>query len=109
MSNQPDLFSSNPPNGSAAPAEMPKTEPKPRIPLWLFRAELFVRVVVRIYVGVLVFLLPWSRFWDRNPLFIAHPDLGRFAGYGAVRGIISGLGLLNLWIAVSDAIHHRDN
>jgi hypothetical protein len=25
-----------------------------------------------------------------------------------VRGIISGLGLLNLWIAFRDAISHRD-
>jgi hypothetical protein len=25
-----------------------------------------------------------------------------------VRGIVSGLGLLNLWIAFEDAIRHRD-
>jgi len=27
---------------------------------------------------------------------------------GAVRGLVSGLGLLNLWIAFHDAIRHRD-
>ena len=28
---------------------------------------------------------------------------------GAFRGLISGLGLLNLWIAVSEAIHYKEN
>jgi hypothetical protein len=27
--------------------------------------------------------------------------------YGAVRGVVSGLGLLNLWIAVTEALHFR--
>jgi hypothetical protein len=26
-----------------------------------------------------------------------------------VRGIVSGIGLLNLWIALSDAIHYRES
>jgi hypothetical protein len=109
MSNRPDLLPSNVPSNSASPAQSAKTESKSRTPLWILRAELFLRVVIRIYVGILVFLLPWSRFWDRNPLFLAHPGLGEFAAYGAVRGIISGLGLLNLWIAITDAIYHREN
>ncbi len=27
---------------------------------------------------------------------------------GPVRGIISGLGLLDIWIGISEAIHYRD-
>jgi hypothetical protein len=27
--------------------------------------------------------------------------------FGAVRGMISGLGLLNLWIALDEALHFR--
>ncbi len=109
MSNHPDLLPSNAPSSSAPSAPLAKTESKSRAPLWLLRAELFLRVVIRIYVGVLVFLLPWSKFWDRNPLFVAYPDLGSFVAHGAVRGIVSGLGLLNLWIAIMDAIYHREN
>ena len=111
MSNRPDLLPSNAPSDSAPSAQETKqetkTESKQHIPTWLLRAELFLRIVIRIYVGVLIFLLPWSRFWDQNPLFLAHPDLGVFASYGAVRGIVSGLGLLNLWIAITDAIYPR--
>ncbi len=80
-----------------------------RIPRWLERAELFLRVLLRMYIGLAVCYAPWSRvFWDQNPFFAHYPALGIFAAHGAVRGIVSGLGLLNLWIAFHDAIRHRD-
>jgi hypothetical protein len=28
---------------------------------------------------------------------------------GAIRGLVSGLGILNLWIAISEAIHYKEN
>jgi hypothetical protein len=80
-----------------------------RIPRWLERSELFLRVVLRMYIGVFVCCAPWIRlFWDQNPLFVQYPTLSIYAANGAVRGIISGLGLLNLWIAFHDAFKHRD-
>jgi hypothetical protein len=78
-----------------------------RIPRWLERAELFFRVLLRMYIGLAVCYAPWSRmFWDQNPLFLEFPTLSIYAAHGAVRGLISGLGLLNLWIAFHDAIRH---
>lgn len=57
------------------------------------------------YIGVAVCYVPWSRmFWDDNPIFVQHPSLASIAASGAVRGLISGLGLLNLWIAFRDAM-----
>jgi hypothetical protein len=80
-----------------------------RIPRWLERAELFLRVLLRMYIGLAVCYAPWSRlFWDQNPLFVRFPALSMWAANGAVRGIISGLGLLNLWIAFREAVRHRD-
>jgi hypothetical protein len=80
-----------------------------RIPRWLERAELFLRVLLRLYIGLVVSLAPWYKpFWDENPLFGQFPTIGAYAANGAVRGIITGLGLLNLWIAFRDAIRHRD-
>ncbi len=79
-----------------------------RIPHWLVRAELFLRVLLRMYIGLAVCYAPWSSlFWDQNPLFLQFPTLGIYAANGAVRGIVSGLGLLNLWIAFHDAIRSR--
>jgi hypothetical protein len=80
-----------------------------RIPRWLERAELFLRVLLRMYIGITVCYAPWSPlFWDQNPLFTRFPTLGVYAAHGAVRGIVSGIGLLNLWIAFRDVIRHRD-
>jgi hypothetical protein len=80
-----------------------------RIPRWLVRAELFLRVLLRMYIGLAVCYAPWSKmFWDRNPLFMQFPTLSIYAANGAVRGLVSGLGLLNLWIAFQDALRHRD-
>ncbi|MFP5236684.1 MAG: hypothetical protein ACLGSD_12350 [Acidobacteriota bacterium] len=97
---------------SPAVPPAPAAEPHPahhRIPRWLQRAELFVRVLLRMYIGLAICYAPWSpTFWDQNPLFAHFPTLGIYAANGAVRGIISGLGLLNLWIAFREAIRHGE-
>ncbi|HEX4032653.1 MAG TPA: hypothetical protein VHX20_19995 [Terracidiphilus sp.] len=91
------------------PASLPASSQPQRIPRWLVRTELFLRVMLRMYIGLAVCYAPWSHiFWDQNPIFLQFPSLGIFAAHGAVRGIISGLGLLNLWIAFQDALRHRD-
>lgn len=79
------------------------------MPRWLERIELFLRVMLRMYIGLAVCYAPWSHtFWDQNPILLSFPALAAFAAHGAVRGIVSGLGLLNLWIAFQDAVRHRD-
>jgi hypothetical protein len=101
------------------PSETHRHGPQ-RIPRWLERAELFLRVLLRLYIGLALCLAPWatrlemfplvgwlSVFWDQNPLFLRFHTVGEFAAHGAVRGIVSGLGLLNLWIAFRDAVRHR--
>jgi hypothetical protein len=96
---------------TVGPADRPEnpfvTHSPQRIPRWLERSELFLRVLLRMYIGLAVCYAPWSSlFWDQNPLFLQFPTLSIYAANGAVRGIVSGLGLLNLWIAFQDAIRH---
>jgi hypothetical protein len=93
------------PAETSAAAAAVALQPNQRIPRWLERAELFIRVLLRMYLGIVVCLVPWIRmFWDQNPLFSHNPTLGSIAANGAVRGLISGVGLLNLWIAFRDAM-----
>ncbi len=97
-----DPASGSAPDPQAAP-------PQHHVPRWLVRMELFLRVMLRIYIGLFVCWAPWSHtFWDQNPILLQYPWLAAFAASGAVRGLVSGLGLLNLWIAFQDAIRHRD-
>lgn len=66
--------------------------------------------MLRMYVGLAVCYAPWSRtFWDQNPLFLQFPNLAVYAANGAVRGLVSGLGLLNLWIAFRIVLQRRDD
>lgn len=65
--------------------------------------------MLRMYIGLAVCYAPWSpMFWDQNPLFLQYPSLAHVAANGAVRGLISGLGLLNLWYALQDVLRHRE-
>ena len=125
MSQQPEMISpSLPANPAPQPGQgivaatasesgaalgQPAQKPVPhRLPRWLEKAELLLRVMLRMYIGLAVCYAPWSHlFWDQNPLFLQFPTLSIYAANGAVRGIVSGLGLLNLWIALQDAATHR--
>lgn len=79
-----------------------------RIPRWLVRIEMLLRVMLRMYIGLAICYAPWSpAFWDQNPLFLQYPTLSSLAANGAVRGIVSGLGLLNLWVALQDILGRR--
>lgn len=88
---------------AASPSTTPHTPQ--RIPYWLQQVERFLRVIVRIYLGLLVCFAPWyPPAWQANPLFAQPAGLHAFISLGAVRGIVSGLGLLNLWIALREAL-----
>jgi hypothetical protein len=79
-------------------------------PVWLQRLSLFVLVLFCVYLGVLVMVLPWwTRIWDHNLFIESHPALAAVLHTGAVRGLVSGLGLLDIWIGVSEAVHYRDH
>ncbi len=93
-----------PPN-RMPPQSQNSREASERLPYWLRQSERFVRVVVRMYIGLGVCCVPWiPSVWDANPLFASSPHLQAFMTQGAVRGLVSGLGLLNLWVALRDAL-----
>ena len=72
-----------------------------RIPRWLERGELFLRVLLRMYIGLAVCYAPWSHmFWDQNPLFLHFPTLADLCGQRSGAGTSYRVwDLLNLWIA----------
>jgi hypothetical protein len=104
-----------PPLPAAPPLEStPHAEPRSHFnpkpaPVWLQRLSLVVLVAFCLYLGFMVAILPWWRqVWENNTIVLNHPQLGAFLRHGAVRGVISGIGLLDIWIGISEAIHYRD-
>lgn len=76
-------------------------------PPWLIRLEFFLRVMVRLYIGLSLLVLPWTHFWTANRLLLYYAPIAKVAFNGITRGLVSGLGILNAWIALSEAIHHE--
>ncbi len=73
------------------------------------RASLIVLVLFCFYVGALMTVLPWSpRYWDMNSWMHAHPMIDNVLQRGWVRGLFSGIGLLDLWIGISELLSYRD-
>lgn len=52
--------------------------------------------------GLLLILIPWSAFWDRNYFAEMIPGLRAFMTNNFVRGAVSGLGAVNLFAALSE-------
>ncbi len=68
-----------------------------------------VLVVFCLYLGGLLVYLPWwKEMWDHNALLLDFPRLHHYLLLGPVRGLISGLGLLDLWIGFSEVVNYRE-
>lgn len=109
MAVQQDLFNRSDAAQSTQPQRPRAANDPPPAPVWLQRASLVMLVLFCFYVGILLAVLPWSpRYWDANGWLLMHPTLDRLMQHGWMRGLISGLGLLDIWIGVSELLHYRD-
>jgi hypothetical protein len=106
---QQDLFS--PESLKLEASELPKTQNRsePPAPLWLQRVSIVILVVFCFYVGLLVFLLPWTKYWNENHFLLSFSPIGRLMSSGITRGVISGFGLLDVWIGISEIIHYHEH
>ena len=58
-------------------------------------------VVVCCIMGAILFYLPWTGLWEQN-YFLSHfPALMRILLHPSVRGAISGLGILDIFLAIN--------
>lgn len=53
-------------------------------------------VVFFLEIGVVLIVIPWLAFWDRNYFGQLVPPLGAFMTNNFVRGAVSGLGVINV-------------
>ena len=91
-----------------SPGLAPPLAAEPPPPLWMQRFFLITTVIFCLWIGLVLAVLPWLPVWTENSLVSDFPNLRWFLGTGFVRGLATGLGLLDLWIGVSEAVHYRD-
>jgi hypothetical protein len=76
--------------------------------LWAHRLSMVILVVFCIELGMLLTVLPWTRVWTENSLLTSYPPLSAALRNLFVRGAITGLGLLDIWIGIGDAVRYTD-
>jgi hypothetical protein len=86
----------------------PAGAPSPAASRWTQRIFLVVFVIFCVELGMLLVVLPWLSVWTSNGLLAQFPGLRELAANNFVRGAMSGLGLLDIWIGIWEAVHYRE-
>lgn len=78
------------------------------IELWLHRLLVLLFVFLCAGAGVLLVVVPWTPQWTDNYLLLRWPELRTFVSNGFIRGLCSGLGVLDIWIGFREAVHYHE-
>ena len=104
-----DALNANTPTITQPPAGNTNSPvPVPRHLVWIHRISMVVFVVFCIELGLFIAVLPWVSIWNQNSFMLAHPGLRDFLSNNFVRGAISGIGIIDIWIGIWEAVHYRD-
>lgn len=77
------------------------------MPVWMQKVFAIVYVLFCIELGLVLLALPWmSDYWFSGSLLTGWPALQAMMQSGFVRGAISGLGLLDIWLGATEAVRH---
>lgn len=71
------------------------------------RAEAGLFIFWCVEIGLFLFLIPWSSVWDQSLILSHFPSWRPLYMSPYVRGAIGGLGLINLWLGLSQAWNFR--
>jgi hypothetical protein len=63
-----------------------------------------VLVAFFLEIGFVLIVIPWSAFWDRNYFAALLPSLQSFITNNFVRGAVSGLGLVNVSVGLTELV-----
>jgi len=70
----------------------------------------FLSVLASLLVGLVLAIVPWTTIWEGNYLLQLSPLLRHLLLSGFVRGAVTGLGLVNILLALSEVRQHvRDD
>lgn len=97
------------PEQDVSPAAGPVPVLTPSRPSWFRRLTSVLLIIFCLELGLFLLIYPWTDSWNSNyfswigPMRL-QPGWHQFWINGYVKGAVSGLGLLNVWIAVAEAL-----
>lgn len=74
---------------------------------WLEKTAAVVYCIFCIEIGLFLLIYPWMASWERNYLVQMKPSLTGLLNSVQFRGAVSGLGILNLIVALSEILALR--
>jgi hypothetical protein len=94
---------------NAEPAEGNGKSAASRAEIWLNRVFVAVFVLVCVQLGIMLVILPWTPVWTQNHFLLRNLALREFAMRDFVRGLVSGLGMVNIWVGMWEGVHYRED
>ena len=95
-------------NDAAGASTQPEYRSSHGLRVWMVRIRALLMVTLCATFGVLLLILPWTPKWTDNPVLLSLPNLREIVSSGFVRGMASGLGILDLWLGFWEAIHYHE-
>ncbi len=74
---------------------------------WYHKLYAVLFVTFCLEIGIFLLVFPWTDYWDANYFSALVPGWHRYWDNTYVRGAISGLGVVNLYIACVEAFRLR--
>jgi hypothetical protein len=59
-----------------------------------------LQVVLAFEMGAMLLYLPWTLYWEQNFFLSHYPSLMRIVLHPAFRGVVSGIGVLDILVAI---------
>lgn len=89
---------------------MPPPRRKPsRWELWRNRLFLGEFVLVCLVIGIILIVVPWTPLWTNNSLLAGYPQVRQLLEKDFVRGLVSGLGVADICLAMTELVGYRED
>jgi hypothetical protein len=75
---------------------------EPPVYRWYHKFSAVVLILLCVEIGLFLLVIPWTEYWDRNYLATLVPAWRRYWMNPYVRGAVSGLGMVNLWLSLAE-------
>jgi len=102
----------NEPRGQGSLPAVPETAPGP-VPVqrpayhWYHKVSAVLLITFCLEIGLYLLIFPWTEYWDSNYFSALVPEWRQYWTNTYVRGAVSGLGVMNLYISFVEIFRLR--
>lgn len=86
--------------------EGPAAVPRPAY-RWYHKISALLFIIFCLEIGLFLLIFPWTESWEANFFSVLVPEWHGWWGNAYVRGAVSGIGVLNLYISFLEIFRLR--